>query len=83
MKATLDALGLEGWGWGWWKWRTEGGRLDTGVAKGSLSKNELDEGGRVAVVSAVLGRTGLTIRLSVWGVGGVAMLSWVGFPAAR
>lgn len=71
MKATLDALGLEGWGG--WRWRTEGGRLDTGVAKGSLSKNELDEGGRV--VSAVLGRTELTIRLSVRGVDGVAMLS--------
>jgi hypothetical protein len=34
------------------------GRLDTGVAKGSLSK-ELAIVGRVAVVSAVLGRGGM------------------------
>ena len=33
----------------------DGARLDTGVAKGSLSK-ELAVVGRVAVVSAVLGR---------------------------
>jgi hypothetical protein len=51
-KETLDVLGLEG-GWGC---LIDGGRLDTGVAKGSLSK-ELAVGvvGRVqvAVVSAV------------------------------
>jgi hypothetical protein len=50
-KETLDALGLEGG----WKCLMDGGRLDTGVAKGSLSK-ELAVVGRVAVVSAVLGR---------------------------
>jgi hypothetical protein len=32
-KETLDALGLEGG----WRCLTDGGRLDTGVAKGSLS----------------------------------------------
>jgi hypothetical protein len=36
----------------------DGGRLDTGVAKGSLSK-ELAVVERVAVVSAVLGRGGM------------------------
>jgi hypothetical protein len=48
-KETLDALGLEGG----WRCVMDGGRLvDTGVAKGSLSK-ELAVIGRVAVVSAV------------------------------
>lgn len=70
-KETLDALGLEG---GW-----DGGRLDTGVAKGSLSK-ELAVVGRVAVVSAVLGRIA---RLSlVFGREvGVGIPSSVGCPA--
>lgn len=33
-KDTLDALGLEGG----WRYLMDGGRLDTGVTKGSLSK---------------------------------------------
>lgn len=52
-KETLDAVGLELEGG--CKCLIDGGRLDTGVAKGSLSK-ELAVVGRVAVVSAVLGR---------------------------
>jgi hypothetical protein len=47
-KETLDALGLKGG----WRCVMDGGRLDTGVAKGSLSK-ELAVVGRVVVVSAV------------------------------
>jgi hypothetical protein len=47
-KETLDALGLEGG----WRCVMDGGQLDTGVAKGLLSK-ELAVVGRVAVVSAV------------------------------
>ena len=54
----------------------DGGRLDTGVAKGSLS-TELAVVGRVAVVSAVLGRTGLLFGRGV----GVGMLSSEGCPA--
>jgi hypothetical protein len=55
-KETLDSLrlGLEGG----WRCLMDGGRLDTGVAKGSLSK-ELAVVGRVGVVSAVLGRGGM------------------------
>jgi hypothetical protein len=49
-KETLDALGLEGN----WRCLMSGRRLDTGVAKGPLSK-ELAIVERVAVVSAVLG----------------------------
>ena len=52
-KDTLDALGLEGG----WRCLMDGGRLDTGEAKGSLLSRELAVVGRVAVVSAVLGRT--------------------------
>ena len=52
-KETLDALGLEGG----WRYLMDGGRLDTGVAKGSLSK-ELAVVGRVGDVSAVVGRIG-------------------------
>jgi hypothetical protein len=47
-KEILDALGLEGG----WRCLMDGGQLDTGMAKGSLSK-ELAVVGRVAVVSAV------------------------------
>lgn len=68
-KETLDALGLEGG----WRCLIDGGRLDTGVAKGS---KELAVVGRVAVVSAVLGRM---VRTSlVFGMGG--MPSSVGCP---
>ena len=45
-KESLDALGLECG----WRYLMDGGRLDTGVAKGSL----LAVVGRVAVMSAVL-----------------------------
>ena len=51
-KETLEILGLEGG----WRCLMDGGRLDTGVAKGSLGK-EVAVVGRVGVVSAVLGRT--------------------------
>jgi hypothetical protein len=47
-KETLDALGLEGG----WRCLMDGVRLDTGVAKGSLSK-ESAVVGRIVVVSAV------------------------------
>lgn len=74
-KETLDALGLEG------GWRClDGGRLDTGVAKGSLSK-ELAVVGRVAVVSAVLGRIPRPSFVFGRGVVGVGMPSSVGCPA--
>ena len=52
-KETLDGLGLEGG----WRRLMDGGRLDTGVVKGSLSV--------VAVVSAVLGRIGRLIGRGV------------------
>ena len=43
----------------------DGGRLDTGEAKGSLLSKELAVVGRVAVVSAVLGRTARPSRRGV------------------
>ena len=74
-KDTLDALELEGG----WRCLMDGGRLDTGVAKGSLSK-ELAVVGRVAVVSAVLGRAGRPSLVDGSGVA-VGMPSSVGCPA--
>ena len=66
-KETLDALGVEGG----WRCLTDGGRLDTGVAKGSLPvSKELAVVGRVAVVSAVLGRRARPSFVFGRGVGG-------------
>ena len=71
-KETLDALGLDEGGW---RCLTDGGRLDTGVAKGSLPVSK--EFVVVAVVSAVLGR--IKRASLVFGRGGIP--SSVGWPA--